>query len=138
MTRPTLFSTHVKSATFFGGHTKDTNMTNLDAVLAALSHLDAESKRDLIDRLSTANLAEMQIAAADTAKKTRTAKLLELRASRDPAFLNVEGGLARVGIAVEEIFDVRSLDKLFAAARRPLTDIARMEIKSGLAQLGFI
>jgi hypothetical protein len=113
-------------------------MSNLDPILRTLSALTSEQKRELVQRLSAENLAEVSAAAAETAKKTRLARIAAARGEGNPAFQLVQGALARAGIAIEEATSVAALDKLFANATRPVSVEDRMTIKAGLHRLGLL
>jgi hypothetical protein len=113
-------------------------MSNLDPILRTLSSLNSEQKRELIQRLSADSLAEISAAAAESAKKTRLAKISAMRAERHPAFMIAQGELSRLGIAIDDVTDTIGLDKLFASAVRQPTVEKRMQIKDALYHCGLI
>jgi hypothetical protein len=110
-------------------------MSDIDSIIRTLSTLTPEMKRELVQRLSAENLAEVSAAAAETEKKIRIARIAAMRSERDPAFRLVEGALARAGIRIDDAVDIPTLDKLFAAASRPIDAEQRIMIKAGLHRL---
>lgn len=113
-------------------------MTNIDQVLAALSKLSPEDRRQVVDRLGAEAITELAAAAEEKAKKTRISRISAMRAERDPEFRIIEGALSRAGIKIEDVVDTLTLDKLFASAIRPIDAENRMVIKAGLHRLRLI
>jgi hypothetical protein len=112
--------------------------TAIDTIVEALSSLAPEQKAEVIKRLSASNVAEMSAAAAETAKKSRVAKIAAHRADRTPAFTLAEGELKRLGIAIDDVTDTLTLDKMLASAIVKPTTEKRIEIKSALRACGLI
>jgi hypothetical protein len=110
---------------------KGTPMSALDEMVKTLETLSPEQKRELIKRLSASSVAKAP-------PKTRVEKIAAMRADRTPAFTMAEGELKRLGIKIDDVDSVLTLNKLFAASsRKPTTDLS-MAIKSQLFGLGLI
>jgi hypothetical protein len=106
-------------------------MSALDEMVKTLETLSPEQKRELIKRLSASSVAKAP-------PKTRVEKIAAMRADRTPAFTMAEGELKRLGIKIDDVDSVLTLNKLFAASsRKPTTDLS-MAIKSQLFGLGLI
>jgi hypothetical protein len=112
--------------------------TPIDQIIASLSQLTQEQKRTIVERLSAESIGEISAAAAESAKKIRIGKIQAMRAERDPALRLVEGALNRAGIALEQVTDVLALDKLFAAATRPVSAEDKLMVKSAMFRMGLI
>jgi hypothetical protein len=117
-------------------------MPHVDSVIEPLAktllNLPREVKIELARRLNESNTIAEVKAAADTAERTRIAKIAAMRAERTPAFMIAEGELKRCGINIDDVTDVVQLDKLFAAAvRRPSIE-KRIEIKDALFHAGLL
>ena len=110
-------------------------MSNIDSRCKTLENLPADVKLELAKRLNSDVVAQLSAAADEKAKKTRLSKIQAMRDGRDPAFQLIAGALNRAGIRLDDAVDIPTLDKLFAAASRPVDAEQRIMIKAGLHRL---
>jgi hypothetical protein len=114
---------------------KDSSVSNIDSLCKTLENLPVDVKLELAKRLNSDVVAQLSAAADEKAKKTRLSKIQAMRDGRDPAFQLIAAALNRAGIRLDDAVDIPTLDKLFAAASRPVDAEQRIMIKAGLHRL---
>jgi hypothetical protein len=127
---------HVAVSSVHSHQTKGIEMSSIDGLVKSLESLSPELKRELVQRLAADSLSQISAAAAETAKKTRLSRIAACRDSRNPDFGFAAGILNRASISVEDCIDARALDRLSAAADRPISADQKMIVKSALWRLG--
>jgi hypothetical protein len=144
---PTKFTPDGRPVYYFSASTDHSNhqtnkgltMSNsIDSIVASLSSLSPELKRELIQRLSADTMSQLAAAAADGEKKLRLTRISACRDSRDREFMAAQGILNRAAINVEDCVDARAFDRLCAASDRPPSSDARMVAKAALFNLGIM
>jgi hypothetical protein len=111
-------------------------MTTVDQILTSLAKLPAQDLKEVLRRAPSEILPQLEAAAADTAKRSRIARIAAARGSRDQDFLAAQGILNRAAIKVEDCTDARAFDKLCASSHRAPSPEERMVVKSALFRLG--
>jgi len=99
--------------------------------------LDDAAKAELLAKLSAAQVKVDAVKAAAETNKARLAKISAMRQEPTATFKIAEGLLHRAGIALEDVTDVRNLDKLLASASRISND-DRWTTKTILNKLGLL
>jgi hypothetical protein len=122
-----------------------TRQVTADEIAAAMATMPADEKRKFLDKLNAGAIEQISAAEANEQKRVRldSVRAARAKASVDLSAKNtmsyLDGMLRRSGLPVlEQIADQgpAMIDKILAAASRPLTMQERLELKSRLHHLG--